>query len=299
MQNKLKKVVLPTIVPRPVKSLGLELETDIPKYWFGGDVFKTRLFDAMSTLFPVGERFFIACVRDFRNEIVDPTLKQAVADFIRQEAQHGVAHEAFNNRLTKQGINVAKIEQRLSYVLNLVRQRASAKFTLAETAALEHFTAMMAHEFISRKSVFADADPRVRAMYSWHAIEEIEHKAVAYDVMKNVAKVGYMRRVFAMQLVTFLFVLHVTLIMRHIFRVDGLKGREWFRICVNGLCWLAGKDGIVWPLVPHYFTYFKPGFHPWQVGRMETYVRWLRSYNQHQNAQTAANDMLFDEKLAV
>src|SRR3546814_3208818 len=66
-------------------------------------------------------------------------------------------------------------------------------FTLGQTAAAEHMTALMAHGFFAN-GMFAHADPRVRAMYAWHAVEEIEHKAVAYDVLKKVARANYFTR---------------------------------------------------------------------------------------------------------
>ena len=59
----------PPIVPR--EKLDFGLDGDIPKYWLDNDPFKTRFFDALSTLFPVGEKFFITCVRDFKDRIND------------------------------------------------------------------------------------------------------------------------------------------------------------------------------------------------------------------------------------
>ena len=72
--------------------LNFKLE-EVPRFWFGGDPFRTRLFDALSLTFPDGERYFIESVRLFRDKITDPDLQQRVADFIRQEAQHGIAHD--------------------------------------------------------------------------------------------------------------------------------------------------------------------------------------------------------------
>src|SRR5882757_3212003 len=90
------------IVPR--QGLDFGLDGDIPKYWLGGDPFKTRFFDAMSLLFPEGEKFFIACVRDYRDRIADPELQAQVKDFIYQEGQHGMVHTRFNDRVKAQGV---------------------------------------------------------------------------------------------------------------------------------------------------------------------------------------------------
>ncbi len=195
------------IVPR--EKLDFGLDGDIPKYWFGGDAFKTRFFDAMSTLFPEGERFFISCVRDFRDQVTDPVLMQEIKDFIRQEGQHGIVHTQFNDRLKAQGIDVDMLERIEKQLLfNIVRKYVPKKHTLATTAAAEHMTAIMAHSFFERKEVLESADPRMRAMYAWHAMEEIEHKAVAFDVMQKIAKVWYPRRVLAMMEVTLGFTIH-------------------------------------------------------------------------------------------
>ncbi|TAK84474.1 MAG: metal-dependent hydrolase, partial [Aquabacterium sp.] len=89
------------IVPR--EKLDFGLDGDIPKYWLEGDAFKSRFFDAMSIFFPEGERFFITCVRDFRDQITDPQLLKEAKDFTRQEGQHGMVHRQFNDRLKAQG----------------------------------------------------------------------------------------------------------------------------------------------------------------------------------------------------
>ena len=73
---------------QPVVRTQLDFKLDeIPRYWFGGDPFMTRMFDALSLTFPDGERYFIQSVRLFRDQIQDPELQQRVADFIRQEAE--------------------------------------------------------------------------------------------------------------------------------------------------------------------------------------------------------------------
>ena len=90
--------------------------TDVPRYWFAGDPFLTRMFDALSLTFPDGERYFIQSVRLFRDQIQDPDLKQRVADFIRQEAQHGIAHDKMNQVMKDQGMPVDQFIQRLNKV---------------------------------------------------------------------------------------------------------------------------------------------------------------------------------------
>jgi len=248
------------IVPRT--EVDFDLNGDIPRHWFGGDAFKTRFFDAMSTLFPEGEKFFITCVRDYRDQITDPELQQQVKDFMRQEAQHGRIHKQFNDRLQAQGIRVDNIEANTRNILNRIRKLMPASFTLAQTAAAEHMTAIMAHSFFEHRAVFADADPRIRAMYIWHGVEEIEHKAVAYDVLTNVARAGYFLRVGVMLYTSIMFPLHVFLILRHMLIVDGYSVGQRLGLWARGLRWLYGWNGLFRPLLGHYLAYYRPGFHP-------------------------------------
>lgn len=278
------------IVPR--QQLDFGLDGDIPKYWFGGDAFKTRFFDAMSTLFPEGEKFFINCVRDYRDEVRDSVLQQQVKDFMRQEAQHGRIHDQFNDRLKAQGIQVDAIEAHARGAFTWFRGHVPRVLTLAQTAAAEHMTAIMAHSFFERSDTFAEADPRIRAMYIWHGVEEIEHKGVAFDVLKNVAKASYFTRIFAMLYVSVLFPLHTFMIMRHMFKVDGFSFWQRAGLWARGLRWLYGWNGLYRPLMGHYFAYFRPGFHPWESGEMKTYTRWVEAFAETGNP-VAAGDIAY------
>ena len=275
------------IVPR--HDLDFGLDGDIPRHWLGGDAFKTRFFDAMSTLFPEGEKFFIACVRDYRDQVTDPLLQQQVRDFMRQEAQHGRVHDEFNARLIAQGVRVDLIEAGSRALLQRMRDYLPASWTLGQTAAAEHMTSIMAHSFFDRASVFADADPRIRAMYVWHGVEEIEHKAVAYDVLKNVAKASYLTRVLTMFYTSVLFPLHTFRIVQHMLIVDGFSFRQRFGLWARGLRWLYGRNGLYWPLMGHYLAYYRPGFHPWQEGEMTAYRRWLEAFERTGSALAAGN----------
>lgn len=272
------------IVPR--KGPDFDLDGDIPRHWFGGDPFKTRLFDAMSLLFPEGEKYFIECVRDYRERTTDPELLAQIKDFTYQEAQHGMVHTAYNNRIDAQGVAVEHIIENEKKLLGWMRRRFPKGFTLAHTAAAEHLTAIMAHSFMNRPEIFEDADPRMRALYVWHGVEEIEHKAVAFDVMQKVAKVGYFTRVLALLYVSLFFPLHTFLILRHMLKVDEVPNRNcvWLR----GLAWLYGPRGMMTRLLPAWAAYLKPGFHPWKAGQMKAYAVWREAFERQGDAIAAS-----------
>lgn len=269
------------------KGPDFDLGGDIARHWFGGDVFKTRFFDAMSLLFPDGERFFIQCVRDYKDQIKDPELLAQVKDFTYQEGQHGRVHTAYNERVALQGVAVDKVTGLLKRVLDWERSKLPASWTLSFTAAAEHMTAIMAHSFMQHPDTFETADPRIRALFVWHGVEEIEHKAVAYDVMKKVAKIGYFQRVLGMLYLSIVFPMHTFLIMHHMIKVDGVKNR--LAVWARGLWWLYGAGGVMTRLVPHYLAYYRPGYHPWNAGQMDSYEVWRSAFEASGgNAITAA-----------
>ncbi len=269
----------PSIIPR--EKLDFGLQGDIPRFWFGGDPFKTRFVDAMSTIFPEGERYFITCVRDFRDQVTDPKLKQEVTDFIRQEGQHGIIHSQFNERLKAQGIDVDKLEgMTRSFLFGFMRRFMPKKHTLASTAACEHLTAIMAQTFFERKEMLASADHRVHAMYAWHAMEEMEHKAVAVDVMQKVAKVGYLRRVYTLVEVTLGFNLQILIYTRLMLKSDGFSRLQRLKMLAKGLWWIYGPGGMFTGNLKPYLHYYKPGFHPWHEAETPSYHRWLEAFNR-------------------
>jgi predicted metal-dependent hydrolase len=281
--------VSPKIVPR--EKLDFGLDGDIPKYWFDGDPFKTRLIDAMSAVFPEGEKFFISCVRDFRDQITDPKLAEDVKCFTRQEGQHTMVHNQYNERLKRQGIPVDKIAERQRRIFDKRRAKYSKGFTLALTAASEHVTAIMTHAFFDRRSILEKADPRMRAMYAWHSVEELEHKAVAFDVMRNIAKVGYFKRCAAMLLVTWSFTVYVLLVARLMLQIDGFDKKERRRMFVRGLWWLYSPRGLFPPVIGHLLSYYRPGYHPWQSDDIEKYEQWISVFKSTGDA-IAAGDAL-------
>jgi predicted metal-dependent hydrolase len=161
---------------------------DLPRHFADdGDLILSHLAAALSAVFPDGEDFFVRSVRHFRDRVTEPTLKRQVAGFIGQEAMHGREHRALNDRLDALGYPTKRVERLVKAGLKLRERVLSAKSNLAATAALEHFTATLA------ELVLSSADTRelfghegVKNLFLWHALEESEHKAVAFDVYRAV-----------------------------------------------------------------------------------------------------------------
>ena len=161
---------------------------DVPKHFAGdGDLIASHVAASLSSVFPDGEDFFVRSVRHFRDDITDPELKRQVAGFIGQEAMHGREHRAFNDRLAELGYPTKQVERITKWGLELRERIATPKANLAATAALEHFTATLAELVLTDEETRGQfGHQAVRELFEWHALEESEHKAVAFDVYKAV-----------------------------------------------------------------------------------------------------------------
>lgn len=161
---------------------------ELPKHYAAdGDLIGSHLFAALSAVFPDGEDFFVRSVRHFRSQITDPELQRQVAGFIGQESVHGREHRAFNRRLGELGYPTRHVERLTRWGLANRERIFTPKANLAATAALEHLTATLAELLLTDEEARNGlGHPAVRDLFLWHALEESEHKAVAFDVYRAV-----------------------------------------------------------------------------------------------------------------
>lgn len=182
----------------------------VPRH-FADDLVMCHVVAMLSAMFPNGEDFFVRSVRNYRDRISDPELKKQVAKFIGQEAIHGREHRELNDRLQELGYPTRYVDRAVDVVLNKVGVRVLPKTVqLAITAALEHYTASLAETLMSdeelRSQLVAD---EVRHLFLWHALEESEHKSVAFDTYQAVCANNLLRRL-VMDAVTALFLFAIT-----------------------------------------------------------------------------------------
>jgi predicted metal-dependent hydrolase len=203
-----------------------------------------------------------------------------------------MVHGLYNDRLKAQGVDVDRIlKNQERRMFGVVRKICSRTFTLSITAAAEHITATMADCFVERRAVFAQADPRIRAVYTWHAMEEMEHKAVAFDVYQKVAKGGYLTRMRGMLLMAILFPFHTARIMNHMFKVDGFSRWQRIKLWGGGLRWLFGINGVLTAAAGELFAYAKPSFHPWQMPVVPSYPNWVEAMERTGDPVAASNQL--------
>ena len=160
----------------------------MPKHFArDGDLITSHLIASLSGMFPDGEDFFVRSVRHYRSKITDQVLKQQVNGFIGQEAMHGREHRDLNDHLAALGYPTKRIEKLVRVSLALRSKVVPPIANLALTAALEHFTATMAESLMSDPDLKDKAGHEgVGNLFLWHALEESEHKAVAFDVYRAV-----------------------------------------------------------------------------------------------------------------
>jgi uncharacterized protein len=237
----------------------------IPTFWRGGDCHRTRFYDAMSIMFPEGERAFIESVQLHRDRIGDnPALQREVTEFAAQEALHGREHRRYNERLEAQSAPVAKLERRVAAQQDFARRFLPASVRLAITICLEHFTAMFADQLLRHPRILASAEPTMADIWLWHALEETEHKAVAFDVFTAALR-GPVRR-YALRCTVMLFVTPIFssllwsvtfALVRHDRRATDVRG--WLRLLGEQFL----SPGPLTRMVPKWLAWFIPGFRPW------------------------------------
>jgi predicted metal-dependent hydrolase len=238
-------------------------EASAPRLWHGGSVEATAIYNALSTTFPAGEAFFVESVRAFRDG-APPKLAHEIKAFTTQEAIHSREHDAFNKRATHSGYDLSKLEQRVNERLALARSRAPIA-SLAATMALEHFTAILAHQLLADPRHLAAAEQEAGNLWRWHAVEEIEHKGVAYDTWLHATRhwtrwKRWKVKAKVMLIMTEHFLVDRTKGALELMRQDGVTGLDaWRRL----LWYLWVRPGMFRKIAGAWLKFFLPGFHPW------------------------------------
>ncbi|WP_183095715.1 metal-dependent hydrolase [Nocardioides stalactiti] len=159
------------------------------------DLIMSHVVAVLSATFPPGEDFFVRSVQHYAGQVTDPVLKEQVKGFIGQEVTHGREHRELNRRLQEMGYPTHRVARFVKWALADATKRAPAKVNLSYTAALEHYTATLAECLLTKPSA-QDllGDTEVRNILLWHALEETEHKAVAFDVYRAIGGSERVRR---------------------------------------------------------------------------------------------------------
>ena len=241
----------------------------IRRHYFANSPVMSHLLTALSSTFPIGEQFFVHSVRNVRDKVKDENLQAQIAAFIGQEAMHSKAHAEFNAAWRSEDYNLDRFQAWLArkddYVKNL-----HPKIQLAITCAFEHFTALLGGYILRHPEVLATLDEDAAKLWIWHAIEEIEHRAVAFDVYQAVYGDDKIRRRI-MRSVTTGFASLTLYSATRLFLQDKKKSLPKVGGNIFGF-YLLGKMFL--QLAPEYLAYFKADFHPSEIDYTKLVIYW-------------------------
>ncbi|SLF18921.1 metal-dependent hydrolase [Mycobacteroides abscessus] len=252
------------------------------RHFMAGDIAMSHLVALLSGFFPSGEEFFIQSVRRYDRQILDPVLKKQVAGFIGQEMTHGMQHRELNTQLVRRGYWATglmdRVGTRLVKRMKQHRERMPdtvARAALAVTAGVEHLTAILGEQVLSVPWIQQQlTDPEVRAMLNWHAIEEMEHKSVAFDVYRYVGGTERMR-IAAMVLTLGLFLTRTVILLASIV-TDPWAWRRPART-LRSLATLP-RTPLFAGLGAKIRCYLRPGFHPDDIDHGPLLEKWREEY---------------------
>lgn len=234
------------------------------RWWLRGDPLATSWHNALSVAFPKGEALFIEMVRAHRGGASEK-LAAEIQAFIRQEANHTREHLVFNRAARDAGYDLSGIERRIDQRLAEIRERPPI-VNLAASTMLEHLTALLARETLANPHYLGDCEGEPADLWRWHAVEEIEHKAVAYDTWLHATRNWSRWRRWSVKTYAGLVASRNFMFGRYtdtveLLEQDGLTGIKWkWRV----VTYLLGKPGVLRRTWRHWISYFLPGFHPWQ-----------------------------------
>ncbi len=256
------------------------------KYFFRDNPILSTLMYALSASFPDGERFFIDTVRHYQKDIDDPVLQAQIRGFIGQEAHHSRIHEDFNAQAASLGMAMEKIQRRFKRRIGTARRNLDPGRQLAITAALEHITATLAQWTLENPEagVGGENHSPLREMLVWHAMEEIEHKAVAFDVYRATVNREKQRIVVAKIIFRTFWVqmaIAQVMLLWHDRKIPSLRHIR------EAWTFMWGEGGFRRWSAPEFRRYLEPGFHPNDIDQRHLIEQWRESYPEVAALQVA------------
>ena len=141
--------------------------------------FFTKVLNSISLLFPVGEKYFCIAVREHESKLQD-NLKEEVSNFYKQEGRHSLAHINLNKKLLPKTA-IESVNEQVQFRLDKYSSTPESKLLITcGMEVLTGFGAVLLNKF--GKCVLLDNT--YCNLWKYHAIEEEEHKATAWDVYK-------------------------------------------------------------------------------------------------------------------
>ena len=253
----------PVDISLEARNRSFSLHEPLAGDWHGGHAFQTAFFNALSLSFPTGEKFFVDSVRHYLPRIDDSKLKSEAAIFVQQEYVHRREHQRYNEVLAEvRCFDLSKLEA--LYIREIEQANKQPPIArLAATVVLEHITAMFAAGSMRNSRWMDGAHPVMADLWQWHAIEETEHKSVAYDVFLAIGGDRKLLRQ-VMRIVRLRFPFNV---FRSIVRMRRMEGRPVLSLSFwrEGYAFLFGRNGVIREVAKDFQMFFRDDFHPWMI----------------------------------
>jgi hypothetical protein len=239
-----------------------QLEKALAGNWNQGDQFKTILVNAISFPLPSGEKLFIKAVRYFIDQITDPQLKKWVGVFFKQESAHTREHVTYNKLIGEyRNYNIALLEAPYRKYNEHISEHTSPVSLLATTVCMEHLTAITSHLAITDERWMGRAKSAVKDFWWWHSLEEIEHKAVAFDVYMNVCGDRALLNQTMSNIVGKLGN-NLKYTMCQMYMMEGGKPRD-IKAWLENSDFLNADDGLLKAMGGYIDDFYREDFHPW------------------------------------
>ncbi len=259
------------------------------KYWFDDNSLLTTYFAALSATFPPGEQNFIDSVRHYRGQIKDKTLLEQIRGFIGQEGHHSQQHKIANKKLDELGLHASRIEAHLKSDIEKLGKKLTPEQQLASTVCMEHITAILAEYALTHPHMTEPMHPAVRELIMWHAVEEIEHKAVAFDVYQQcVGDDKLLRQVMVIN--TLEFVTRITCYQIAMLYWD--RKLPNLRDVSGAAKFFFGRDGVYRKLAKPFKDFFREDFHPWDHDNAHLIERWKKEHAPQEHAEQEVADLI-------
>ncbi|WP_419810898.1 metal-dependent hydrolase [Bacterioplanoides sp.] len=243
----------------PVRKMNFEFG-DVPRDYLNGNLAHSNFFNGLNLLFPEGERYFMHSVRDALKKIESPELAARAKGFFGQEAQHSIEHLKYFEILDKNGYEFRDELAKFDRFIIKIRKKLPNALNLSITAGCEHLTAISSQMTLTEPNII-NGHPVMRDLMQWHAIEEIEHKSVAYDVYQEVYG-SYFLRIFGYLIANMIIGGFAYRFATMFMRQEGYSKRKAAKLIRKDQRELLNRHSY---LKKQFLDYFKPSFHPDQI----------------------------------
>jgi predicted metal-dependent hydrolase len=256
-----------------IRPLALAFDQRAPGIWNPRRPELSHMLNAFQLALPYLEPYFIDAVKEALPHIADARVRDDAAAFCAQEVNHARQHIGYCRALRPRYPRLAEHEKAIQQSLVKSRQEDPLAWRLAYTAGYEAITAQLSRWMLAKNEYFFEgADPAFTSLMTWHAVEEIEHRHVAHEVLQAV-DASYALRVrgfFAALRKTKNDVLPV---VTYMLEVDGYGARLDSRARR-----LALRAALGAQLGAAMVRYLLPGHHPSKIGEPKGATAWRLEY---------------------